>query len=69
MDRGHHLPLDVFSRRVVGWALEAHLRTVLMALDRAFAQRCPKDVIHRSDRGQITIIVISTGMLSFALTR
>jgi putative transposase len=33
--------LDVFSRRVVGWALESHLRTelVLQALNMALAQR------------------------------
>ena len=45
--------LDAFSRRVVGWALEAHLRTelVLMALDMAFAQRSPEEVIHHSDQG------------------
>ena len=45
--------LDAFSRRVVGWAMEAHLRTelVLMALDMAFAQRSPEEVIHHSDQG------------------
>jgi len=45
--------LDVFSRRVVGWALENHLRTELMlnALNRAYAQRHPQTVIHHSDQG------------------
>jgi putative transposase len=46
--------LDVFSRRVVGWAMEDHLRVelVLKALEMAHAQRTPKDaVIHHSDRG------------------
>lgn len=45
--------LDVFSRRVVGWAMETHLRTelVLAALDMASAQRRPDGVIHHSDRG------------------
>ena len=45
--------LDVFSRRIVGWAMENHLRTelVLTAIDRAFAQRCPHEVIHHSDHG------------------
>ena len=45
--------LDVFSRRVVGWAMANHLRTelVLEALNRALAQRRPGDVIHHSDQG------------------
>ena len=43
--------LDVYSRRIVGWALENHLRTDLMldALNRAYAQRLPHEVIHHSD--------------------
>lgn len=45
--------LDVFSRRIVGWAMANHLRTqlVLDALDMALAQRRPDSVIHHSDRG------------------
>jgi putative transposase len=45
--------LDVWSRRVIGWAMETHLRTelVLVALDMAVAQRQPTDVIHHSDQG------------------
>jgi len=45
--------LDVWSRRVVGWAMETHLRTelVLAALEMALAQRRPEAVIHHSDRG------------------
>jgi len=45
--------LDVWSRRVIGWAMETHLRTelVLVALDMAVAQRRPTDVIHHSDQG------------------
>ena len=45
--------LDVYSRRIVGWALENHLRTELMlsALDRAYAQRHPQEVVHHSDQG------------------
>ncbi len=41
------------SRRVVGWAMETHLRTelVLAALDMAIGQRKPSDVIHHSDQG------------------
>jgi putative transposase len=45
--------LDVYSRRVVGWAMATHLRTelVLDALDMAIYRRKPKDVIHHSDQG------------------
>ena len=45
--------LDVFSRRVVGWAMATHLRTelVLGALDMALWQRRPEAVIHHSDQG------------------
>ena len=45
--------LDVFSRKIVGWAMANHLRTELMlaALDMAIAQRKPTDVIHHSDHG------------------
>ena len=45
--------LDVYSRRVVGWAMETHLRTelILAALEMALAQRRPKGVIHHSDPG------------------
>ena len=45
--------LDVFSRRVVGWAMAGHLRTelVLAALDMAVAQRKPEGVVHHSDHG------------------
>jgi putative transposase len=45
--------LDAWSRRVVGWAMETHLRTelVLAALDMALSQRRPKEVIHHSDQG------------------
>ena len=45
--------LDVFSRRVVGWAMEPHLRTelVLQALNMALYLRRPRNVIHHSDQG------------------
>ena len=45
--------LDVFSRRVVGWAMATHLRTelVLDALDMAILRRRPKGVIPHSDKG------------------
>jgi putative transposase len=45
--------LDVFSRRIVGWAMETYLRTelVLKALDMALGQRRAAGVIHHSDQG------------------
>jgi len=45
--------LDVWSRKVVGWATANHLRTelVLDALEMAVGQRRPRDVIHHSDQG------------------
>jgi putative transposase len=45
--------LDVWSRRIVGWAMAPHLRTelVLQALDMALKHRRPTDVIHHSDQG------------------
>ena len=45
--------LDVFSRRIVGWAMANHLRTALIleALDMAVARRRPEEVIHHSDQG------------------
>jgi transposase InsO family protein len=46
--------LDVFSRRVVGWSMQEHLRTelVLAALDMAICSRCPGvGLIHHSDHG------------------
>jgi putative transposase len=45
--------IDAWSRRVVGWAMETHLRTelVLEALDMALCQRRPSEVIHHSDQG------------------
>jgi putative transposase len=45
--------VDVWSRRVVGWSMENHLRTelVVAALNMALEQRRPSDVIHHSDQG------------------
>jgi len=45
--------LDVFSRKVVGWAMENQLRTELMlaAIDMAITMRRPLQVIHHSDHG------------------
>jgi transposase InsO family protein len=45
--------LDVWSRKIVGWAMRGHLRTelVLDALDMALQRRQPVNVIHHSDQG------------------
>jgi putative transposase len=45
--------LDAWSRKVVGWAMQTHLRTelVLDALEMAVWQRRPASVIHHSDQG------------------
>ena len=46
--------VDVFSRRVVGWSMEAHMRTslVLAALTMALRDRRPdRGIVHHSDRG------------------
>jgi putative transposase len=45
--------LDVWSRRIIGWAMETHLRTalVLAALNLAIDQRRPQGVVHHSDQG------------------
>jgi len=45
--------LDVWSRRVVDWAMETHLRTelVLQALNMAVSQRRPTQVIHPLNLG------------------
>jgi putative transposase len=47
------MALDACSRKVVGWAMENHLRTelVLAAINMALAQRHPQKVIHHSDHG------------------
>ncbi len=48
--------MDVWSRRIVGWAMATYLRTelVLTALEMAIEQRRPTDVIHHSDQGTQT---------------
>ena len=45
--------LDVYSRKVVGWAMDTNMRTelILDALQMAVTQRQPSGVIHHSDRG------------------
>jgi putative transposase len=54
--------LDVFSRRVVGWAMATHMRAELVvdALEMAIHKRKPIGVIHHSDQGsQYTSIAFS----------
>ena len=45
--------LDVWSRKIVGWAMATHLCTelVLEALNTALMQRRPGQVVHHSDHG------------------
>lgn len=49
------LVLDVFSRKIVGWAMETHLESALVeqALRMALSQRQPAlgELLHHSDRG------------------
>ena len=57
------LVLDVFSRLIVGWAMADRLRSELVqqALQMAYAQRAPRDVIHHSDHGsEYTAIAFGT---------
>ena len=64
--------LDVWSRRVVGWAMESHLRTelVLEALEMAVEQRRPDGVVHHSDHGcQYTSVAFSERCEAAGITR
>ena len=52
---------DLFSRRIVGWAMAGHVRKerVIDALEMAVAQRRPvKGLVHHSDHGQYTAVKI-----------
>jgi putative transposase len=54
--------LDAWSRRIVGWSMQDHLRTelVLDALDMAITRRQPDEIIHHSDQGcQYTSLAFS----------
>jgi putative transposase len=44
---------DVWSRRIVGWAMASHMRAELVtaALDMAISRRRPRGVVHHSDQG------------------
>jgi putative transposase len=62
--------VDAWSRRVVGWAMETHLRTglVLAALNMAVTQRQPRDVIHHSDQGcQYTSLAFGSRCRQFGI--
>jgi len=55
--------LDVFSRRIVGWAMAANMKAelVVAALDMAVSQREVDRVIHHSDKGsQYTSLLFGT---------
>jgi putative transposase len=55
--------LDVWSRKVIGWATASHLRAelVLDALEMAVGQRRPRGVIHHSHQGsQYTSLAFGT---------
>jgi transposase InsO family protein len=58
--------LDVFSRRIVGWAMSSHLYTELMlrALDMALQQRRAEGVIHHSDSDVNTLPLPSAGAVA-----
>ena len=64
--------IDVYSRRIVGWASATHLRTELplAALDMAAALRDERldELVHHSDRGsQYTSVRYSERMEEFAI--
>jgi len=64
--------LDVFSRLIVGWAMDERLgsKLVLAALEMAYAQRRPRDVIHHSDHGsEYTAVAFGKRCGQFGITR
>lgn len=65
--------LDAFSRKVVGWALEDHLRAELAiaALDMALAARKPRpnSLIHHSDRGEDVVATLERACRSVGYPR
>ena len=65
--------LDVFSRRIVGWAMADHLRTelVLSALEMALWIRRPSPgVVHHSDQGsQYTSVAFGSRLATRAVGR
>ena len=63
--------LDVFSRYVVGWAMAERLASALVrqALDMAYAQRHPRDVVHHSDHGSEYTALPSPTLLVLGVER
>ena len=62
--------LDVWSRRIVGWAIATTLRTdvILAALEMAASQRNARGVIHHSDQGtQYTSIAFGARCRTFGV--
>ena len=62
--------LDVFSRKIVGWAMDTVLlaRIVVAALEMAVARRQPSGVIHHSDHGsQYTSIAFGKRCLAHGI--
>lgn len=45
--------IDVWSRKVIGWAMATDMKTqlIIRAVDMAIALRQPRNVVHHSDRG------------------
>ena len=64
--------LDVYSRRIVGWAMESHLRTELVvdALQMAVWRRKPASgLVHHSDQGvQYTALSFSERLREVGIT-
>ena len=55
--------LDVWSRRIMGWAIDETMTSdlVISALNMALAKRSPQGVIHHSDQGsQYTSLTFGT---------
>jgi putative transposase len=64
--------LDVFSRLIVGWAMDDRVgsQLVLAALEMAYAQRRPRKVIHHSDHGsENTAVAFGKRCGQFGITR
>ena len=64
--------LDVFSRLIVGWAMDERLgsKLVLAALEMAYTQRRPRDVIHHSDHGsEYTAVAFGKRCGQFGITQ
>ena len=63
--------LDVWSRKVVGWALDTRMPAglVVQALEQAHSARAPTKVVHHSDQGsQYTSVAFTTRCDSLGIT-